>query len=72
MNVDLETLKRRQLILDEIKNRRSLQTIEGNKAVINYKSVVKQVDLDLSNPFSAIMNKLFVGGRRLKPLVKKR
>lgn len=59
LNVDLETLKRRQLILDEVKNRQTALNAEGSRANINYKSVIKQVDLDLKNPFQAIFTRLF-------------
>lgn len=34
--------------------------------------MVKEVELGTKNPFQAIFSKLFVGGRKLKPAVKKR
>lgn len=48
---DLETVRRRQQIFDEIKNRQQAQFISGNKGVVNYKSVVKEVELETKNPF---------------------
>ena len=48
--IDLETLRRRQLIMDEIKNRVQASSIDGNKGVIQYKSVVKEVELETKNP----------------------
>ncbi len=49
--VDLETLRRRQLIMDEINNRVQASSIDGSAGVIQYKSVVKEFELDTKNPF---------------------
>jgi hypothetical protein len=37
--------------MDEIKNRVQASSIDGNKGVIQYKSVVKEVELETKNPF---------------------
>lgn len=44
----------------------------AGKGAINYKSVVKEVELETKNPFQAIFSKIFVGGRKLKPPIRKR
>ena len=49
--IDLETLKRRQIILDEIKTRSQAASMETNKGILTYKSVVKEVELGTKNPF---------------------
>lgn len=49
--VDLETLKRRQLILDGMKTRAQAAYMTGNKGVIQYKSVVQEFELAGKNPF---------------------
>jgi hypothetical protein len=38
----------------------------------NYKSVVKEFEYDVQNPFTGILSKLLVTGRKLKPVVRRR
>ena len=49
--MDLETLNRRSLILNEMKTRAQTAYMTGNKGVIQYKSVVKEFELAGRNPF---------------------
>lgn len=70
--VDLDTLRRRQGILDKIKEqqhqKQTKKSVENNQ----YKSVVKEVEVDVSNPFTGLLQRLFISGRKLKPIVKQR
>ena len=70
--IDHESLLRRQAIFDEIKERQREQKREGKSQASSYKGVVSEVELfdyDSSNVLAAL-GKLFVTGRKLKPVVK--
>ena len=49
-------------------NRRKDNTGGSNQ----YKSILREVEIEATNPFVGVFNKFFVSGRRLKPIVKKR
>ena len=70
--VDLETLRRRQIIYDRIKDRANNRAKESTGSSNNYKGVVREVEIEATNPFVGVFNRFFVSGRRLKPYVKKR
>lgn len=55
-----------------MKDRQTEKMTQGPKGNIQYKSVVKEFELEAKNPFQAIFSKLFMGGRKLKPAIKKR
>ena len=47
--------------------------LEGSDSNSTYKSVVSEVELDQDENFClAVFNKLFVKGRKLKPVVQKK
>ena len=70
--VDIETLRRRQAIYDQIKDRSNRKGKESSAGTSQYRSIVREVEIDVTNPFVGIFNRFFVNGRRLKPIVKKR
>ena len=69
--MDLDTLRRRQLIFDQIKERQQQQKNEGMKGGSTYASVVEEEMFSYdANFLVTIGNKLFMRGRKLKPLIK--
>jgi hypothetical protein len=55
-----------------MKDRANNRHKESSSSSNNYKGVVREVEIEATNPFVGIFNRFFVSGRRLKPYVKKR
>lgn len=71
--VDLDTLRRRQLIFDKLKDRKQQEGGDGKGSNAQYKSIVTEYELDsTTNPFVAIYRRLMRRDRKLKPVVRKR
>lgn len=70
--MDLETLRRRQMIFEQIKDRISHKLQNSSNENCQYKSIVREVEVELENPFVGIVNKIFQRGRKLKPFIRKR
>jgi len=69
--MDLDTLRRRQLIFDQIKDRQQQSANDLTKGGSTYRSVVEEEEFSYdSNFLVTISEKLFMRGRKLKPLVK--
>ena len=69
--MDLDTLRRRQMIFDKIKERQQQHKNESNKGGSTYHSVVEEEDFAYDTNFlTTIANKLFQKGRKLKPIIK--
>jgi len=68
---DLEALKRRQIIFDQIKERQQREANKTTKSSSTYRSVVHEEEFSYDTNFLvSISEKLFMRGRKLKPLVK--
>mmetsp|Transcript_36591 Transcript_36591/g.48037 ORF Transcript_36591/g.48037 Transcript_36591/m.48037 type:complete len:268 (+) Transcript_36591:315-1118(+) len=71
--MDLDTLRRRQLIFDLIKERISQHSNESRQGGSTYRSVVEEEDFGFdANFLVTISEKLFMRGRKLKPLIKEK
>ena len=71
--IDLETVRRRQLIYNKISNRAGGKQGQNSNTQVMYKSVVREVEgFQANNPLIGLINKFFIRGRRLKPVVEKR
>lgn len=70
--VDLDTLRRRQAIYDKMKDRANRKLSETTGGTNSYKSIVREVEIEATNPFVGLVNRFFVSGRRLKPAIKQR
>lgn len=57
--MDLETLRRRQMIFEQIKDRISHKLQNSSNENCQYKSIVREVEVELENPFVGIVNKIF-------------
>lgn len=69
--MDLDTLRRRQLIFDQIKERQQFHQTQAAKGSTTYRSVVEEEEFHYdANILVSISQKLFMKGRKLKPLVK--
>ena len=71
-HMDYDTLRRRKIIRDLIKERQRDQKVEGKGNSANYKGVVKETELfDIDdNEYLAALSRVFQTGRKLKPLVR--
>lgn len=71
-HMDYDTLRRRKIIRDLIKERQRDQKVEGKGNSANYKGVVKETELfDIDdNEYLAALGRVFQTGRKLKPLVR--
>ena len=71
-HMDYDTLRRRKIIRDKIKERQRDQKVEGKGNSANYKGVVKETELfDIDdNEYLAALSRVFQTGRKLKPLVR--
>ena len=70
---DAECIKRRQIFFDHLKQYQREIKSGHQKASTQYKSVVKEFELlESENPLVALFNKLFITGRKLRPVVQKR
>ena len=68
--MDLDTLRRRQLIFDKIKERQQSHSNQAQKGGSTYASVVEEEMLSYdTNFFVTLSNKLFQKGRKLKPVI---
>ena len=74
LKFDSECIRRRQMFFDKLKHfQRELQAGSHTKSANQYKSVVREFELlESENPLIALFNKLFLTGRKLKPVVQKR
>ena len=69
--MDLDTQRRRQLIMDQIKERLQQKQSEGSKLGSSYSSIVKEEEVNIQmNILGIIAEKLFMRGRKLRPIVK--
>ena len=69
--MDLDTLRRRQIIFDQIKERHQQHQNDATKGGSAYRSVVEEEELNYDTNFlSVIFNKIFIKGRKLRPLIK--
>lgn len=68
----MDTLRRRQGILDKIKEQQHSKQSQKSNENNQYKSIVKEVEVDVTNPFVGLFQKIFISGRKLKPIIKKR
>ena len=70
---DAECIRRRQQFFDKLKQYQREIKAGHQKASTQYKSVVKEFELlEAENPLIALFNKMFISGRKLKPVVQKR
>ena len=71
---DSECIRRRQMFFDKMKHfQRDMQSGNNAKSSTQYKSVVREFELlESENPLLALFNKMFITGRKLKPVVQKR
>lgn len=71
---DSECIRRRQMFFDKLKHfQREVKSGGHQKAATQYKSIVREFELlESENPLLALFNKLFITGRKLKPVVQKR
>lgn len=70
---DAECIKRRQIFFDKLKQYQREMKAGHQKATTQYKSVVSEFELlESENPLVALFNKMFITGRKLRPVVQKR
>lgn len=70
---DAECIKRRQIFFDKLKQYQREMKAGHQKASTQYKSVVSEFELlESENPLVALFNKMFITGRKLRPVVQKR
>ena len=71
MKYDSECIRRRQMFFDRLKHfERDMQSGTNSKSSTQYKSVVREFELlESENPLLALFNKMFITGRKLKPVV---
>ena len=62
------------MFFDKMKHfQRDMQSGNNAKSSTQYKSVVREFELlESENPLPALFNKMFITGRKLKPVVQKR
>ena len=74
MKFDTECIRRRQMFFDKLKHfQREQQSGASAKSSTQYKSVIREFELlESENPLLALFNKMFITGRKLKPVVQKR
>ena len=60
------------MIFEQIKDRISQKKQNSSSENCQYKSIVREVEVELENPFIGIINKIFQRGRKLKPFIRKR
>ncbi len=62
------------MFFDKLKHfQRDMQSGANAKSSTQYKSVVREFELlESENPLIALFNKMFITGRKLKPVVQKR
>ena len=70
--VDTATHDRRRQIHEKIRKIKHSITSKTSVESSSYKSVVKEFEYDVQNPFTGILQKLLVTGRKLKPVVRRR
>ena len=71
--MDLDTLRRRQLIFDQIKERIAQHSSESRAGGSTYQSIVVEEDFKYdANFLITISEKLFMRGRKLKPLIREK
>lgn len=68
---DSECIRRRQMFFDKLKHfQREMQTGGHQKASTQYKSIIREFELlESENPLLALFNKMFITGRKLRPVV---
>jgi hypothetical protein len=67
---DAECIRRRQKFFDLLKQYAKELKSGSQKASTQYKSVVREFELlDEENPLVALFNKMFISGRKLRPIV---
>lgn len=70
---DSECIRRRQLFFDKLKRYAREVKAGHQKASTQYKGVVREFELlESESPLIAIFNKLFITGRKLRPVIQKR
>ena len=72
LTVDHDTLIRRQRIYERIKQRSYQPANKVSSESNQYKSIVDEFHVDFDNPLVGLLDKIFISGRKLKPIVKKR
>ena len=71
--MDLETLRRRQIIFDQIKERQQQQHSDNSKTGNTYKSVVVEEEFNYEfNLLFSIIKKVLESERKLKPRIRER
>ena len=71
--MDLDTLRRRQVIFDQIKERIQQHSSQTRQGGTTYRSAVDEEEFSYDTNFLVtISEKLFMRGRKLKPLVREK